>query len=118
MSAYSSSVTFVLRLRILAKLLFLYYLRAHYNIILKSVKIGRDDLQLPSDIFDADTGTSMVIDSGTTLAYLADELYNPLITKVLAAQPDLKLHTVDQQFKCFQFTKKYGPLWKFFSAFH
>ena len=82
MSAYSSSVTFVLRLRILAKLLFLYYLRAHYNIILKSVKMGRDDLQLPSDIFDADTGTSMVIDSGTTLAYLADELYNPLITKV------------------------------------
>ncbi|XP_057472127.1 aspartic proteinase 36-like [Actinidia eriantha] len=105
MSSYSSSVTFVLRLRILAKLLFLYYLRAHYNIILKSVKMGRDDLQLPSDIFDADTGTSMVIDSGTTLAYLADELYNPLITKVLAAQPDLKLHTVDQQFKCFQFTK-------------
>ncbi|PSR98115.1 Aspartic proteinase-like protein [Actinidia chinensis var. chinensis] len=79
--------------------------QAHYNIILKSVKMGRDDLQLPSDIFDADTGTSMVIDSGTTLAYLADELYNPLITKVLAAQPDLKLHTVDQQFKCFQFTK-------------
>lgn len=66
--------------------------------------MGRGVLKLPTDVFDTDAGTSMVIDSGTTLAYLADELYNPLLTKVMAAQPNLKLHTVEQQFTCFQFT--------------
>jgi hypothetical protein len=78
--------------------------QAHYNVILKTITVGRDVLKLPTDVFDTDAGTSMVIDSGTTLAYLADELYNPLLTKIMAAQPNLKLHTVEQQFTCFQFT--------------
>lgn len=79
--------------------------QAHYNVNLKTVKVGRDLLQISTDVLDSDAGTSMVIDSGTTLAYLADELYNPLIEKVLASQPNLKLHTVEQQFTCFQFTE-------------
>ncbi|XP_058216287.1 aspartic proteinase 36 isoform X2 [Rhododendron vialii] len=78
---------------------------AHYNVILKTVKVGRDLLQISTDVLDSDAGASMVIDSGTTLAYLADELYNPLITKVMDSQPNLKLHTVEQQFTCFQFTE-------------
>ncbi|KAH7839589.1 hypothetical protein Vadar_006067 [Vaccinium darrowii] len=78
--------------------------QAHYNVLLKTITVGRDVLKLPTDVFDIDAGTSMVIDSGTTLAYLADELYNPLLAKVMAAQPNLKLHTVEQQFTCFQFT--------------
>lgn len=82
MSAYCSSIRFDLSLRILSKLQFCHYLRAHYNVILKTVKVGRDLLQISTDVLDSDVGTSMVIDSGTTLAYLADELYNPLITKV------------------------------------
>ncbi|XP_058216286.1 aspartic proteinase 36 isoform X1 [Rhododendron vialii] len=79
--------------------------QAHYNVILKTVKVGRDLLQISTDVLDSDAGASMVIDSGTTLAYLADELYNPLITKVMDSQPNLKLHTVEQQFTCFQFTE-------------
>ncbi|KAI8556081.1 hypothetical protein RHMOL_Rhmol05G0224500 [Rhododendron molle] len=96
---------FDLSLRILSKLQFCQYLRAHYNVILKTVKVGRELLQISTDVLDSDAGASMVIDSGTTLAYLADELYNPLITKVMASQPNLKLHTVEQQFTCFQFTE-------------
>ncbi|KAL6965996.1 hypothetical protein U1Q18_046715 [Sarracenia purpurea var. burkii] len=80
--------------------------QAHYNVILKAVEVGGDVLQLPTDVFSTDAGTTMVIDSGTTLAYLADELYSPLIEKVMAAQPDLKLHTVEEQFTCFKFTGK------------
>lgn len=81
-SAYCSSIRFDLGLRILSKLQFCYYLRAHYNVLLKTITVGRDVLKLPTDVFDTDAGTSMVIDSGTTLAYLADELYNPLLAKV------------------------------------
>ncbi|CAL5379247.1 unnamed protein product [Camellia sinensis] len=60
-------------------------LRAHYNVILKSIKVGDAVLQLPSDGFDTDSGKPMIMDSGTTLAYHGDELFNPLMKKILAA---------------------------------
>ncbi|CAL5329453.1 unnamed protein product [Camellia sinensis] len=62
---------------------------AHYNVILKSIEVGDAVLQLPSDGFDTDSGKPMIMDSGTTLAYLGDELFNPLMKKILAAQPNL-----------------------------
>ncbi|THG05743.1 hypothetical protein TEA_027460 [Camellia sinensis var. sinensis] len=58
---------------------------AHYNVILKSIEVGDSVLQLPSDGFDTDSGKLMIMDSGTTLAYLGDELFNPLMKK--PAQP-------------------------------
>ncbi|XP_052189398.1 aspartic proteinase 36-like [Diospyros lotus] len=78
--------------------------QAHYNVVLKALKVGHEVVQLPTGFLGLDVGRSMVIDSGTTLAYLEDDLYNPLMKKILDAQPDLKLHTVEQQFTCFQFT--------------
>ncbi|KAL7252394.1 hypothetical protein ACSBR1_007058 [Camellia fascicularis] len=77
--------------------------QAHYNVILKAIEVGHDVLQLPTDVLDSQSGKPVVIDSGTTLAYLADDLFTPLMDKIMAAQPDLKLHTVEQQFTCFQF---------------
>ncbi|KAI8012909.1 Aspartic proteinase-like protein 2 [Camellia lanceoleosa] len=63
-----------------------------------AIEVGRDVLQLPTDVLDSQSGKAVVIDSGTTLAYLADDM-----EKIMATQPDLKLHTVEQQFTCFQF---------------
>ncbi|KAI7980490.1 Aspartic proteinase-like protein 2 [Camellia lanceoleosa] len=83
---------------------FYYYLRAHYNVILKSIEVGDAVLQLPSDGFDTHSGKPMIMDSGTTLAYLGDELFNPLMKKILVAQPNLKLLRVQQQFTCFKFS--------------
>ncbi|XP_028054411.1 aspartic proteinase-like protein 2 [Camellia sinensis] len=78
--------------------------QVHYNVILKSIEVGDAVLQLPSDGFDTDSGKPMIMDSGTTLAYLGDELFNPLMKKILAAQPNLKLLRFQQQFTCFKFT--------------
>ncbi|KAL7207061.1 hypothetical protein ACSBR2_019704 [Camellia fascicularis] len=77
--------------------------QAHYNVILKAIEVGHDVLQLPTDVLDSQSRKVVVIDSGTTLAYLADDMFAPLMEKIMAAQPDLKLHTVEQQFTCFQF---------------
>ncbi|KAL7207060.1 hypothetical protein ACSBR2_019703 [Camellia fascicularis] len=77
--------------------------QAHYNVILKAIKVGHDVLQLPTDALDSQSRKAVVIDSGTTLAYLADDMFAPLMEKIMAAQPDLKLYTVEQQFTCFQF---------------
>ncbi|RYQ91392.1 hypothetical protein Ahy_B09g097275 isoform F [Arachis hypogaea] len=83
---------------------------AHYNINLKDIEVGSDILQLPTDIFDSGSGKGTVIDSGTTLAYLPSMVYDQLISKVLAGQPELKLYLVEQQFTCFEYTGEYDTL--------
>ncbi|KAK9265556.1 hypothetical protein L1049_021562 [Liquidambar formosana] len=77
--------------------------QAHYNVVMKAVEVGGDVLDLPTDVFDTGDRKGTIIDSGTTLAYLPQEVYDPLITKIIAQQPGLKLHTVEDQFSCFQY---------------
>ncbi|KAI6684357.1 hypothetical protein NL676_030270 [Syzygium grande] len=77
--------------------------QAHYNVVMKAVEVGGDILELPPDIFSSGDGKEAIIDSGTTLAYLPSDVYNPLVEKIMAQQPGLELHTDDQNFSCFQF---------------
>lgn len=49
---------------------------------MKAIEVGGDMLNLPTDVFDTDLSRGTIIDSGTTLAYLPDEIYEPLIAKV------------------------------------
>ncbi|KAG8501781.1 hypothetical protein CXB51_004717 [Gossypium anomalum] len=67
------------------------------------IEVGGDLLRLPSDIFDSGDQKGTIVDSGTTLAYLPTSIYEPLMTKILSQQPALNLHTVEDQFTCFQF---------------
>ncbi|XP_047157715.1 aspartic proteinase 36-like [Vigna umbellata] len=76
---------------------------AHYNVVLKTIEVDTDTLQLPSDIFESGNGRGTIIDSGTTLAYLPGLVYDQLMQKVLTRQPGLKLYLVEQQFSCFQY---------------
>uniref|UniRef100_A0A7N0U6Q9 Peptidase A1 domain-containing protein n=1 Tax=Kalanchoe fedtschenkoi TaxID=63787 RepID=A0A7N0U6Q9_KALFE len=78
--------------------------QAHYNVIMKAIEVGGDVLQLPTDEFDTQDQKGTIIDSGTTLAYLPEEVYDPLISKILDQHKDLKIHTVEDQFQCFQYT--------------
>ncbi|KAL5567044.1 hypothetical protein UlMin_030208 [Ulmus minor] len=79
--------------------------QAHYNVVMKAIEVGGDFLNLPSDVFDTSDGKGTIIDSGTTLAYLPNAVYESLMDKVTAQQPGLKLHTVEDQFSCFEFTR-------------
>ncbi|KAM1169415.1 hypothetical protein ACFX13_031910 [Malus domestica] len=78
--------------------------QAHYNVVMEAIEVGGNVLQLPSDVFDTGSNAGTIIDSGTTLGYLPEEVFNAVMKKILAKQPDLKLHTVDDQFTCFQFS--------------
>ncbi|KAI5648984.1 hypothetical protein M9H77_34989 [Catharanthus roseus] len=73
----------------------------HYNVIMKAVEVGGDVLDMPTDVFGDESGGGTIIDSGTTLAYLPDDIYVPFMRRILAAQPNLQTHTVEGQFKCF-----------------
>uniref|UniRef100_A0A5B6YJP9 Putative aspartic proteinase-like protein 2 n=1 Tax=Davidia involucrata TaxID=16924 RepID=A0A5B6YJP9_DAVIN len=77
--------------------------QAHYNVIMKAIEVGGDVLQLPTDVFDTDGGKSSIIDSGATLVYLPQEMFDPLMKKVMASHPNLKL-IVEQQSTCFQYS--------------
>ncbi|KAK7854348.1 aspartic proteinase-like protein 2 [Quercus suber] len=85
------------------KYLHIAWIMAHYNVVLKEIEVGGDNLSLPSDVFDNGFRKGTIIDSGTTLAYLPQVVYGELMSKILAQQPGLKLRTVEQQFSCFQY---------------
>ncbi|KDP26880.1 hypothetical protein JCGZ_18038 [Jatropha curcas] len=78
----------------------------HYNVVMKEIEVGDNVLDLPTDIFDTGDRRGTIIDSGTTLAYLPEVVYESMMTKILAQQPGIKLHTVEEQFMCFQYSGK------------
>ncbi|KAK1570827.1 hypothetical protein Q3G72_007629 [Acer saccharum] len=78
----------------------------HYNVNLKAVEVGGDVLQqLPTDLFETGGQRGTIIDSGTTLAYLPSDLFEPMMAKILDRQQGLQLHTVEDQFSCFKFSQ-------------
>ena len=47
-----------------------------------AVQVGRTFLNLPNDVFEIGDRKGTIIDSGTTLAYLPEMVYEPLVNKV------------------------------------
>ncbi|KNA09451.1 hypothetical protein SOVF_153530 [Spinacia oleracea] len=76
--------------------------QAHYNVIMESITVAGEVLKLDIETSGSDRGA--IIDSGTTLAYLPDDVYDKIVNTIFAKQPSIKLHTVDGQFKCFQYS--------------
>ncbi|XP_042008635.1 aspartic proteinase 36-like [Salvia splendens] len=74
----------------------------HYNVNMTGIQVGHDFLNLTSDIYMADK-RGAIIDSGTTLAYLPQMIYEPLVKKILSWQMDLKLQLLHDQYTCFDF---------------
>ncbi|TQD94162.1 hypothetical protein C1H46_020210 [Malus baccata] len=78
----------------------------HYTVTVKSVEVGGDVVDFPTDLFGLfEDRNGVVIDSGTTLAYLSPEFYEPFMKKIYARQSGLKKHTVDEQFTCFEYSR-------------
>lgn len=78
--------------------------QAHYNVVMKEIEVGGDVLELPTDVFDSGEHRGTIIDSGTTLTYLPEVVYDSLMTAIRSSQPGLNLHTVEQQFLCFLYS--------------
>lgn len=49
---------------------------------MKAVEVGGYFLNLPTDVFDVGDKKGTIIDSGTTLAYLPEVVYDQLLSKV------------------------------------
>ncbi|KAJ8747891.1 hypothetical protein K2173_012781 [Erythroxylum novogranatense] len=76
---------------------------AHYNVVMKNIEVGGSVLEIPTDVFDSGDRKGTILDSGTTLAYFPDVVYEPMMNKIMERQPGLTLHTVEDQFTCFRY---------------
>jgi len=75
----------------------------HYNVNLEGISVGGATLQLPTNIFDSGENKGTIIDSGTTLAYLPEEVHKTLMAAVFNKYQDMTFHNY-QDFLCFQFS--------------
>ncbi|KAL0432983.1 UNVERIFIED_CONTAM: Aspartic proteinase-like protein 2 [Sesamum latifolium] len=76
----------------------------HYNVNMTAVQVGHDFLNLTTDVYMIGDKKGAIIDSGTTLAYLPEVIYDPLVKKILSWQLDLKLQTLHDQYTCFDYS--------------
>ncbi|CAA7038543.1 unnamed protein product [Microthlaspi erraticum] len=79
---------------------------AHYSVNLNSIQVGDSVLKISSGAFDSGEEKGVIVDSGTTLVYLPDGVFKPLMSQILASHPELTLHTVQDSFTCFHYTDK------------
>jgi kinase len=56
--------------------------RPHYNLNLESIAVNGQKLTIDSSLFATSNTQGTIVDSGTTLAYLADGAYEPFISAV------------------------------------
>lgn len=57
----------------------------HYNLDLQSITVNGQFLPIDQSVFATSSNRGTIIDSGTTLAYLIDEAYDPLVEAVTGA---------------------------------
>ncbi|CAI8593692.1 unnamed protein product [Vicia faba] len=73
----------------------------HYSVNMTTVQVGHTFLNLTTDASDQNDKKGTIIDSDTTLAYLPDGIYQPLVYKIISQQPDLKVQTLHDEYTCF-----------------
>lgn len=61
--------------------------RSHYNLDLRSISVGGQVLSIDPSVFSTSSNLGTIIDSGTTLAYLADKAYDPFV-RAVSIEPD------------------------------
>ncbi|XP_023005003.1 aspartic proteinase-like protein 2 [Cucurbita maxima] len=77
----------------------------HYNVNMTGVQVGRVMLNISADVFEAGDRKGTIIDSGTTLAYLPELIYEPLVTMILSRQHNLEVQSIHGEYKCFQYSR-------------
>ncbi|XP_022722404.1 aspartic proteinase-like protein 2 isoform X3 [Durio zibethinus] len=53
----------------------------HYNVNMTAIQVGHDFLNFTADLFESGDRKGTIIDSGTTLAYLPEMVYEPFVSK-------------------------------------
>lgn len=57
----------------------------HYNLNLKGIAVNGQQLSIDPQVFATTNNRGTIVDCGTTLAYLAEEAYNPFVNSIATA---------------------------------
>ncbi|KAL6845250.1 hypothetical protein ACP4OV_024745 [Aristida adscensionis] len=73
----------------------------HYNLNLESIAVNGQKLPIDSSLFTTSNAQGTIVDSGTTLAYLADGAYDPFVSAIAAAVSPSVRSLVSKGNQCF-----------------
>ncbi|XP_057456548.1 aspartic proteinase 36-like [Lotus japonicus] len=76
-------------------------LQPHYNLELQSISVSGQTLQIDPSVFATSNNRGTIVDSGTTLAYLAEEAYDPFVNAITAAIPQSVRSVVSRGTPCY-----------------
>ncbi|CAF2260845.1 BnaA08g27090D [Brassica napus] len=76
----------------------------HYNVNLQSIAVNNQILPIDPSVFTIATGDGTIIDTGTTLAYLPDEAYNPFVQAISSAVSQYGRPITYESYQCFDIT--------------
>lgn len=62
--------------------IFFSFTRPHYNLNLQSIALNGQTLAISPQVFETSSNRGTIVDSGTTLAYLAEEAYEIFVNAV------------------------------------
>ncbi|KAG5515645.1 hypothetical protein RHGRI_036628 [Rhododendron griersonianum] len=78
----------------------------HYNLNLESISVSGQTLSIDSSVFATSSNGGTIVDSGTTLAYIAEGAYAPLVSGITSAVSQSSVRSVPSidGNKCYQTT--------------
>ncbi|TQE03979.1 hypothetical protein C1H46_010350 [Malus baccata] len=82
----------------------------HYNLNLQSISVNGQMLPIDSAVFATSSNRGTIVDSGTTLAYLAAEAYDPFITAITASVSQTASPVVANGNQCYMITSSVSDI--------
>ncbi|KAK9158739.1 hypothetical protein Scep_005313 [Stephania cephalantha] len=82
----------------------------HYNLNLQSIAVNGQILSIDPTVFATSRNRGTIVDSGTTLAYLAEEAYGPFVNALTASVSPTVRSFTSKGNQCFLITSSVGEL--------
>ncbi|KAK0604163.1 hypothetical protein LWI29_012715 [Acer saccharum] len=82
----------------------------HYNLNLQSISVNGQTLPIDSSVFATSSNKGTIVDSGTTLAYLAEGAYDPFMNAILGSVSQTVHPIVNKGNQCYIVTSSVADL--------
>ncbi|KAK7284950.1 hypothetical protein RJT34_19704 [Clitoria ternatea] len=82
----------------------------HYNLYLQSISVNGQLLPIDPDVFVTANNRGTIVDSGTTLAYLVQEAYDPFVNAISTAVSQLSKPIISKGNQCFLVANSVGDI--------
>ncbi|XP_004494107.1 aspartic proteinase 36-like isoform X2 [Cicer arietinum] len=85
-------------------------LQPHYNLNLQSIAVNGQILPIDEDVFATSNNRGTIVDSGTTLAYLIQEAYDPFLNAITTAVSQFSKPIISKGNQCYLVPTSLGDI--------